>query len=153
MLPRAHIIVGLISSFILFLVCPQITFFYALIIFLASVLIDVDHYLYYAFRKKDLHLSRAYNWFRGQQKRFAKLKPSERSKYKSTIIIFHGIEFLLVLILLVIFINKIFLFILIGVIIHLFLDYYDLIVSKRDFYIKISQIYTHIKNKKKPKFI
>jgi len=77
-----------------------------------------------------------------------KLSKNEKSKYKRRIFLLHGIEFVIFLIILS-FYNKIFLFVLYGILIHLFLDFVDLIQKKEPLYSKISQIYVYISNKKK----
>jgi hypothetical protein len=146
MLPKTHIIYGLFASLILFLVFPQITLFYTLIIFLSSVLIDFDHYLYYAIRFKDWSLKNAYNWFLKNRDAMLKIKPEARRNYRSAIMVFHGIEFWIVLGLLI-FVHKIFLFVLIGIAIHMILDFIEILSSKKPIHIKTSQVYTHIRNK------
>jgi hypothetical protein len=138
---------------VLFLIFPEITLLGAIIIFLASVLIDVDHYLYYLCKQKSPNLKKAYSWFVEKGAYFKKLTRSEQDKYKRAIFLFHGIEFWVILILLILFINKIFLYVLVGIAIHMILDYIGLYVSDQPLYIKTSQIYTHIKNRKKAEFI
>ena len=49
--------------------------------FLSSVLIDIDHYFYYIFKKKNLNLIKAYKFFK---------------KPKEGIYLFHTLEFLLI---------------------------------------------------------
>ena len=148
MLVKYHIIIGLIISGLIWFIFPNIGWFYVLVIFLSSFLIDFDHYLWYAFKKKDWNLINAYNWMMKKRDFFKGMLISERYKYKTMIMIFHGIE-CWILILLLIFIHKIFLFILIGVAIHMILDFIDLIYNKHPLYLKTSQICVHIKNKKK----
>ena len=148
MLPKQHIIIGFIVSLLLFICFPEITLLYTIIIFLSSVLIDFDHYLYYVIKKKDMHLGRAYKWWLGRRVAYTHMSKVERDSYKKVLMIFHGIEFWIILLLLV-FINKIFLFVLIGISIHMILDFIDLFIRKDSFYIKISQIYTHLKNRNK----
>ncbi len=148
MLPKTHIIVGFIVSIILWLSSPNITWFYALIIFLASFLIDFDHYLYYVYKQKDHNLRKAYYWFIKQGKIFKQLSPSKQMEYKRALMLFHGIECWIILALLI-FVHKIFLFVLIGIGIHMILDFIDLHKSKQPLHIKTSQIYVHLTNKKK----
>ena len=152
MFPKNHIIAGAIFSILLLITFPEIGWINALIVFLSSVLIDIDHYLYYIYKKKDWNLKRAYWWFVNQKDIFLRLNIKQRKSFKEAIFIFHGIEFWLVLILLV-FLNKIFIFILLGISIHMILDFIYLFSWKRPLYIKTSQIYTHIKNKKKKDMI
>ena len=56
MYPSKHLIFGLIFSLVLYLVFQEIGIPGFLTIWLASFLIDVDHYLYYAISKKDISL-------------------------------------------------------------------------------------------------
>jgi hypothetical protein len=148
MLVKYHILIGFIASILIFLLFPQIGWFYALIIFLSTFLIDFDHYLYYAVKKKDLSLKRAYAWFVKHRDQIRKLKPSEREKYKRGIFIFHGIECVALLALLS-YVHPLFAYVLAGVLIHMVFDFMDLYTSKEPFYIKISQIYVFMKNKGK----
>lgn len=148
MFVKYHIIIGLIASLALLLAFPQIGWFYALIIFFASFLLDFDHYLWYAVNKKDWNPLHAYKWMMKKVDFFRAMSLKERRKYKTFIMIFHGIECWIILILLT-FVHKIFFFVLIGVAIHMILDFIDLYVWKTPFYIKTSQVYTHIKNKDK----
>ena len=149
MLPKSHIILGAISTLALrLLLFAKINFFYAIIIFLSTFLIDFDHYLYYAAKKKDLSLKRAYAWFVKHRDQIRSLKPSEREKYKRGIFIFHGIECIALLALLT-YIHPLFAFVLIGVIIHMLFDFIDLYTSKEPMYIKVSQIYVYMRNRGK----
>jgi hypothetical protein len=147
MLPKTHIIIGFLISLIIFLIFPEINWLNALIIFVASVLIDFDHYLYYIFKKKDHKLKNAYNWFFQRAVILKNLSLKEREKYEEAVIIFHGVECWIILLLLI-FVNKIFFFIFLGVAIHMVLDFIDLYLTKNPFHIKTSQIYVHVKNKK-----
>jgi hypothetical protein len=148
MYPSTHIIIGAIASFLIWLIFPSLTWWQVFIIFASSILIDVDHYLWYAIKKKDWSLRRAYQWHVKKSELFQKMDEKERNKFKHLLVIFHGIEFWLFLILLI-FINKIFLFVLIGIVIHMILDYIDLYRWKAPFYTKTSQIAVIVKNKKK----
>ncbi|GAH03477.1 unnamed protein product [marine sediment metagenome] len=147
MYPKQHLFLGIIFSLIILLIFPQIGLPGFLIIILSSVLIDVDHYIYYVYNKKDWSLKNAYNWHieRGKKERLLK---KERLKYKEIILIFHGIEYLSLLIILSI-IHKFFLWILIGTIIHMVFDFIEDLNHKNPLYFKLSQIYNFITNKNK----
>lgn len=153
MLPKTHIIIGFLASLVLLALIPKITILGATLIFLSSFLIDVDHYMYYVLKQKDHNLKKAYYWFIQTGVAFKKLSISNQKKFKRSIMIFHGIEFWIILILLIIFVHKIFLFILIGISIHMTLDFIDLLKNNQPLHLKTSQIYTHITNKKKKEFI
>ncbi len=149
MLPKTHILFGAIFSLLLFSLFPNfIGLTGAIIIFLSSVLIDFDHYMYYIYKKKNLNLRRSYLWFLNSKKEIISMKEEEREKYKFSLLIFHGIE-CWILLLFLLFINRVFLFILIGILVHMTLDFIELYQNKVPFYIKFSQVYTHIKNKNK----
>ena len=120
----------------------------ALIIFLSSVLIDIDHYLAYAIEKKDWNPKNAYNYLMQKRKFILKLSSKERAKYKVMIMIFHGIEFWIILSLLI-FVNKLFLFVLIGVIIHMIPDILELYKVGTSINLKLSTIYVVQSNKNK----
>jgi len=91
-----------------------------IIIFLSSILIDIDHYLLYAYRKKNLSLVKAWKWHI-----FLHNNPREAQKQIPFLHLFHTIEFL-VLIFILSFFYKVFLWIFIGFIFHTFLDILDM---------------------------
>lgn len=148
MLPKTHIIIGALFSIALWLIFPAINWYGTLTIFLASFLIDFDHYLYYVKNKRTLNLREAYKWFVDKREKLLRLTSQERAKYKKVIMIFHGIECWIILLLLL-FVHKIFMLILVGILIHMILDFIEIYQIKDPFYQKTSQIYTYIKNKKK----
>jgi len=143
MLPKSHAILGAIFSSIL------IHFFHFSliaggIIFLSSVLIDVDHYLYYVYKKKDWSLKRAYGWFIKMKNILAKIDKEKRKNYFSGFSILHGIEILAVLLFLGFFLSTYFYYILIGFSFHLFLDiiYGRLFIGRIE---RLSLVYDFIK--------
>ncbi|MEK6873892.1 MAG: hypothetical protein AABW91_03530 [Nanoarchaeota archaeon] len=123
MYPSKHIVFGFIFALLVFILFPQIELLGFFTIWLASFLIDVDHYLYYVLAKKDLSLRKAYKWFMGESAK-SLLLPREKRKEinKEMPCIFHGIETIIILILLS-FVNNFFLFVLIGFVFHEFLDF------------------------------
>lgn len=148
MLPKHHIIFGLIFSTILWLLFPSISLTSLAIIFISSVLIDVDHYLYYLFNEKDFSLSKAYFWFKEKREKWKNLAIKERQRYKRIQLIFHGIEFMVLLVILSFF-NTFFFWILIGFLFHMFIDITELLIFKDTIWIKLSQIYVYFSNKRK----
>jgi len=126
MYPKYHIIFGFIFSFILFLIFPKnIGLLGAGIIFLSSFLIDFDHYVYYLFKKKSFNLKKAFYYFSNARIRMIKLPFEKRKNYYSCLCFFHGIEWIIILFVLGIFISKYFLFIGIGFTLHLCLDWIE----------------------------
>lgn len=146
MLPKWHILSGAIFSLILYFFF-NVSLLNSLIVFLASVLIDMDHYSYYIIKKRNWNLKKAQDFFK-ESRRLKELLVSNRKKYEDPLLIFHGIEFWILLILFS-FINRIFFWIFLGSIFHMLFDFIDLAGSKIPFYTKISQLYTWRKNKNK----
>lgn len=147
MLPHKHFIYGLILSLILFLIFPKIGILGVLLIIISTTLLDADHYLYYIVKKGDFSLIRAYKFFRNNHKRFLRIPPNKRAKYYGAWCFLHGIEWLIILLLLAFFLSEYFGFIFIGVAFHLLLDYSE----QWGFYFrkdKISLIYDFLKFRK-----
>lgn len=142
-----HLFFGIIFIGILHFIFPQISFISLLIIFSSSILIDFDHYLDYVYRKKNFSLKKACEWFVKRKEKLKEFSKQEKQKYKRDILIFHGIEFLILLIILS-FIYKIFLWIFLGILFHIILD---IVYTKyyHESYLKMSQIYNIITNKGK----
>lgn len=149
MLPKTHIILGFVFSVILFFVFPEINYLEAGIIFLSSFLIDVDHYVYYVYKKKDLSLKNAYSWFLKKKAYFDKLSKEQRKKYSSGSFLFlHNIESLIIIFLLAFLLELSILgFIGIGFSFHLITDWSVDWYYWRRLY-KLSIIKNHINNKK-----
>ena len=145
MLPKTHFILGLFFSAIIFYFFPQIGLFGAGIIFLSSLLIDFDHYLFYVILKKDTSLKRAYKWHLIKRQEMRKLSRSKRNKYKDDVLILHGMEPLILLYFLS-FLWSPFIFILIGFSFHIILDIFDEI-RFNDRIDKVSVIWDVIKYK------
>jgi len=147
MLPKYHILLGFFFALFLFIIFPKIEVVGFLIIFLSSFLIDIDHYIYYVFKKRDLSLSRAYKWFIQKRKKYLVLSRKKRNEVYLEIHFLHGVEILIMLFLLGLFVCKYFFYILIGFAFHLFLD----IIHQRKFHDRldrISLIYDFIKLRK-----
>ena len=150
MIPKNHIIIGALATIIIYLTLP-ITNFQAIIIFLSSFLIDVDHYLIYILTKKDLSQKNARKFFHKKRIEWLKLPIREQAKYKRHIFMFHGIESWILLLIISTY-YPIVLFILYGFIIHMTLDYIEFIQYKQPFLAKFSQLWVYQTNKKKIHF-
>ncbi|MBD3247642.1 hypothetical protein GF378_03415 [Candidatus Pacearchaeota archaeon] len=124
MLPRAHIILGFFFAAAALYFFPQIGFLGAGLIWAGSFLIDADHYLWYVIEERDLSLKKAYKWHLMKREKMRKLSKKERRKHKNEILIFHGFESVLAAYLLS-FLWQPFIYLAIGFIIHLSLDYYE----------------------------
>ena len=140
MYPRYHILLGLLFSLTIYLLFP-ITIIQASLLFLSSFLIDVDHYLFYIWRKKDFSLKNAYNY----HIQLGKINPKNK---KPAMMIFHTAEFIILLAILSYFI-PILTFILIGLLFHLILDMFHHLTSKEYFLIK----YLIIKHKHPRRYV
>ena len=116
MLPKWHVLFDFVFAYIIYWF-TSITIFQASLIFLASVFIDFDHYLWYRFKKKDWNLKNSYGY----------LKTKERLTKK--LMIFHTIEFHIFIGLLIFFWHG-FLFILIGMIFHSICDLISMFYEK-----------------------
>lgn len=147
MLPKTHILIGAIISFILYLIF-NLTLFQTGIIFLSSFLIDIDHYFWYALELKTFSLKKHYKYALRKTKVWRNLKNKHKRVYKFPIFIFHGIDFFIILLVLSFF-YRFLLFVLIGVIIHMFFDYFDILYHKDPIYIKLSPSYLIVENKTK----
>ena len=118
MLPKWHILFGAIFVLMLFYFF-NVNLFSCLLIFFTSVLIDIDHYLWFANRKKDWNLKNAYSWHKNLPK-----------NHKPVLQIFHTVEFLIFLILLIPLFNFL-LFLLIGLLFHSVFDVAELIYKNK----------------------
>jgi hypothetical protein len=116
-------------SFVLFLILVWFLKIKALYIFIASILIDLDHYLDFAIKNQNLSLSKMFKY---HEELFEFIK---NNPYFG-ISLFHTVEFMALLIILSIF-NPFFSYILFGTIFHLLLDsiylYHHKCLSKRAF--------------------
>lgn len=124
MLPKTHFILGAIFSILLYFIF-HITAFQASLVFFASFLIDFDHYAWHVLRKKSFSLKKSYDFFN--------IKP-----YEKRMMLFHTLEFILLILILSYFWRK-FLFIWIGMIFHSLLDIiqmgYDDELKYREFFL------------------
>ena len=144
MLPKYHFLAGL--AVFIFLIIVGVPFFNATLFLLSSVLIDIDHYFYYVWKKKDPNLFKAYKWHIKVSRELKGMR--KRKKYKRTVLVFHGIEFLLFLLILSVFFPT-FIWIFFGSIFHLLLDLTELFLLQEPLHTKIFPTGVIIKNKNK----
>ncbi len=146
MLPKFHIVTGLIFSIILYLLFPSLNLGELIAVFLASFLIDFDHYIYYVIKKRNFSIKRAYNWFKEKGKKFSNIPGKERKKYILTLSFFHGLEWVILFFILGKLFYSIFYFVAIGMLFHLIFDWINsLTVLKRFF--KFSIIFDYFYNR------
>ena len=120
MLPRWHILLGGIFTLLFGLIYPGTYWGYLLLIFLASFLIDFDHYMNAVWKGGSFSLFSAFNYY---DKLGKKLEEDHKRgiRRRSDFQIFHTLEFHIVVALLG-FIWIGFWYILIGMIFHSLLD-------------------------------
>ena len=147
MRPSEHLFFGVVFSLILLFFFPSIGVLGFLITALSSVLIDIDHYFYFVYKKKNLSLIKAYQWYIQSGKKFDTLSQEQKKKVYSGFYILHGVEILFVLFLLGIYFYKYFLFVFIGFLIHLSLDLFSELIFKQRID-KLSVIYDFLKFRK-----
>ena len=142
-----HILIGFVVSYIL-VYFFNLTLFAGIIIFISSWIIDGDHYLWYAIETKDWNPINAIKWYEKSIPKWFSMPLKEKEKFKRGVFICHGILFWIILATLS-FIHKIFLWILIGVGIHMIADFIDNIKTKEPLYNKIFPCYVIRRNKNK----
>jgi hypothetical protein len=150
MLPKYHVFLGFMFSLFIYFIF-DVNIFQASIIFLSSFLIDVDHYLFYIFKKRDINPMRAYTSLVKNRASLIKLSHRKRLEYKKGIYLFHGFEFWTLILLFSLFINW-FCFVFIGIMFHMILDFIEIIYVKAPLSSKSSVIYTYRTNKGKKSF-
>lgn len=128
MLPKQHFIFGAIASLILYFVFPEFGILNWAIFLMASIFIDVDHYLYYAYRKKDWSLWNAVRWFFDRRNMVIRAGSNFRRNVYSAFCFFHGVEVLGVFVALGYYFWNGFYFVSFGLLFHLILDYTDQII-------------------------
>jgi len=128
MTPRWHILFGAIFSLVILLVTPNIGWFNIILIFLASFLIDFDHYICAVFKSGKFSLFEAFRY----HEEIDKVEEKKREKgimEKGELHFFHTIEFH-VLIGLLGFYWIGFFYIFLGMVFHSLIDLYSLFYSK-----------------------
>lgn len=127
MLPRWHILLGAVFTLIVWLFAPNINPLYLVLIFLASFLIDVDHYANAAYKNRHPSLKKALEYHDDLLKREKKEK-AQKIFRKGDFHLFHTVEFH-ILIGLLSFIWVPFFYIFIGMVFHSLLDLASLLYT------------------------
>ena len=145
MLVKWHVLFGALFSIVLYFLF-NLSLLDSTIIFLASFLIDVDHYFLYVIVRKDYSIMNANRWILASSEKFDSLPLAKRKRLHQGYFIFHSIEFLIPFFLASL-MNKYLMLVFIGFIFHIIVDMiYELFFSKRAVY-KISIIYTILTRK------
>jgi hypothetical protein len=151
MLPKWHILYGYSLALVL-IYFFQFSLFAGFIVFLASITIDVDHFFIYVIKTKNFSVKKAYYWHKKNRDKWIAVNPCDKKKYVISHYVFHGLELILILILLS-YIHDFFFWALLGAILHLILDYCEIISYKSSLVPKISQIWLWQRNKNKKPFV
>lgn len=93
MIPQYHVLLALAASMILFIF--KTSPISILLFFLAAIFIDIDHYFLYVARKKFLNPWKSYLY-----NRYEIAKELKKSGQKQVLVIFHTIEFFIILLIL-----------------------------------------------------
>ncbi|MBS3074606.1 hypothetical protein J4447_04115 [Candidatus Pacearchaeota archaeon] len=134
MLPKYHLLYGAIFASVLLAVFPQITLVGAIVILASTFFIDGDHYLVYVFRKRDISLRNALNYYMEIRRKYGL---THKKGVKMPLLYFHiGEAVILAAILSLRY--ELFLWILIGFLFHIFLDFIDMkrlgVLGQRDYF-------------------
>ena len=110
MLPKWHVIISAFVFLFLYFILKA-SLLVSLFVALASFLIDLDHYLFYIIKDKQFNFKKTYNYLKEVNKKLVsgKMKKKDRPKI---FLIFHSIEFFVLLILLAYFFNSVILYLL-----------------------------------------
>src|SRR3989344_2279083 len=150
MIPRYHILLGAAFTFLLWLLTPEISYYYLSLIFLSSVFIDLDHYIASLIKTKNPSLRHSLKYHDELIAKHKKdIKKGIRRKFDD-FHLFHTIEFHILIGLLGVFWSGFF-YIFIGMMFHSLLDTIDLARKKeihtREFFF-FNWARKKIKNKK-----
>ena len=129
MLPRWHILLGALFTFIVWIVFPQTKVIYLALIFLASFLIDFDHYAASVLKTSEFSLFRSFKYHEILG-RIEKKEKARGIKRKGDFHLFHTIE-VHILVLLLSYLWAGFLYIFIGMLFHSIIDLVDLTYGER----------------------
>ncbi|MEK6906420.1 MAG: hypothetical protein AABW81_02250 [Nanoarchaeota archaeon] len=121
MYPSQHLFFGILFATLLWIFIPGFGVLGFSVLVLSILLIDVDHYIYYVYKKRDLNLINAYYWFIEKDKKFNLLSRKEKNIHYQGFVFLHGFEVLLPLFILGIF-YKPFLYVFSGFFFHILLD-------------------------------
>ena len=143
-----HVLFGFIISYLL-VYFFNVSLLSGLIIFLSSFLIDIDHYLWYGATMKDWNPLNAITWGLKIEKKWDSTSIETRNKFQRGVFIFHGLPFWILLAVLAYHVNEAFLFVLVGIMIHMAADFPDMIYQKESLYNKIFPCLVIIRNKGK----
>lgn len=137
MLPKTHILLGALFTILLYFLFPSIPLYGLILIFLASFLIDFDHYMAGAIKIHSLNFKKIVNYHKINDK--IAFKEREKGiRKKADFHIFHTIEFIL-LVYVLSFLFKPLFYVLVGMVFHSILDLISLVyhdfMYRREFFL------------------
>jgi len=147
MTPRWHALYGFVFSIIL-IEFFNFSIIAGLIVFSSSILLDIDHYLLYLYKDKRICPIKAVKWNFEKRKNYLSKSKEERRKQKLPYYLLHGVEFLIPVFILSFFFPPIY-WVFLGIALHLFLDYIELMYYQEPLYQKFSQIFLFFENKRR----
>ncbi|PIN93057.1 hypothetical protein COU54_04440 [Candidatus Pacearchaeota archaeon CG10_big_fil_rev_8_21_14_0_10_31_24] len=136
MLPRWHIVLGAIFTGILWLMAPEINKYYLLLVFLASVFIDIDHYICAVKKTGKIGLFSSLEYYENYGVE-EKKRHGRGVREKGDFHFLHTIEFHVLIAILSIFWAPLF-YVFIGMVFHSLLDIFDMlragVIYRREFF-------------------
>lgn len=120
MLPRWHILLGLVFAFLIWISAPYTPFIYVILVFLSSFLIDFDHYMSFVRKTGKLSLLESFDYYKKDGVRMHKER-SEGLRRKGDFHLFHTLEFHILIAVLGLFWLPFF-YIFLGMVFHSMLD-------------------------------
>lgn len=120
MLPRWHILLGAILTVIIWLIIPGINMLYLALIFLASFLIDFDHYLCAVMKTGRIELRDAFQYHNELRKQYD-IEHKKGIRKRGDFHLFHTLEFHALIAILGIFWTPFF-YVFIGMVFHSLMD-------------------------------
>lgn len=145
---KSHIVLGAVLAALITIVF-DLSILEGTIIYAASILIDIDHYFWYAKETKDKNPLNAIRWYVSHGSRWKEMPEKKRREYKRGAYIFHNWVCWTILIVLGYVVNPIFYLVLVGFAIHIVPDLIVLAYEGGPIMQKISMGYILKRNKGK----
>ena len=120
MLPRWHILYGAVFTVLIWLLAPQIAWYNLILMFLASFLIDFDHYLSASFNSKKWSLKNAFRYYEIDRIK-ANAEKEKGNRKQGNFHLFHTIEFYILVLIIGLFWAPLF-YVFAGMVFHTLLD-------------------------------
>ncbi len=148
MLPKEHALYGFFAALFSMLLFDQIEYIWAIVFLIATIGIDVDHYLWYIYKKRDLNLRKSVQWFYSLGKIESKIPYHKKNNFSYGIYILHGPEIILILLIVSMY-SWIAWPIIFGFLFHQVLDFLDILERKMPFSKLIGPLYSWRESRKK----